>query len=118
MTDSNMTRRGFVGAAVAVIPVAAIFASREVAAQANQPKPSLPKLSLTDPIAKALLYTENAATVDKAKAPTFKPGSDCANCLQIQGATGDWRPCSAFPGKLVAAKGWCSAWAPKAAKPA
>lgn len=105
MTDSNMTRRGFVGAAAVAIPVAAIFGSREAAAQAN-----LPKLSLTDPVAKALLYTENAATVDKAKAPTFKPGSNCINCAQIQGASGDWRPCAAFPGKLVAAAGWCSAW--------
>lgn len=110
MTDTNMTRRGFVGAAAAVIPVAAIFASREAAAQA-----STPKLSVTDPVAKALLYTENAATVDKAKAPTFKPGSTCANCIQIQGDTGDWRGCTAFPGKLVAAKGWCSAWVEKKA---
>lgn len=110
MTDTNMTRRGFVGAAAVAIPVAAIFGSREAAAQAN-----MPKLSLTDPVAKALLYTENAATVDKAKAPTFKPGSSCANCVQIQGATGDWRGCTAFPGKLVAAKGWCSAWVEKKA---
>jgi hypothetical protein len=104
-----MTRRGFVGVATA-IPVVAIFASRQAAAEAN-----LPKLSLTDPVAKALLYTEDAATVDKAKAPTFKPGSDCANCVQIQGTSGDWRPCTAFPGKLVAAKGWCSAWVAKPA---
>ncbi len=110
MTDRTMTRRGFVGAAAAVIPVATIFANRQAAAQAN-----LPKLSLTDPVGKALMYTENAATVDKTKAPTFKPGSNCANCVQIQGASGDWRPCTAFPGKLVAAKGWCSAWAAKPA---
>ena len=110
MTDSNMTRRGFVSAAAVAIPVSAIFGSREAAAQAN-----LPKLSLTDPVAKALLYTENAATVDKAKAPTFKPGSNCINCAQIQGASGDWRPCAAFPGKLVAAAGWCSAWIEKKA---
>lgn len=110
MTDTNMTRRGFVGAAVAVIPVAAIFASRDAAAQAN-----LPKLDLNDPIAKALMYTHDAASVDKAKAPNFKAGSSCASCLQIQGTSGDWRPCTAFPGKLVAAKGWCSAWVPKPA---
>lgn len=110
MTDSSMTRRGFVGTAAVLIPVAAIFGSRAAAAQAN-----LPKLSVTDPVAKALLYTENAATVDKARAPTFKPGSTCANCIQIQGATGDWRGCTAFPGKLVAAHGWCSAWVAKPA---
>ena len=106
MTDTNMTRRGFVGAAAVAIPVAAIFGSREAAAQAT-----LPKLSLTDPVAKALLYTENAATVDKAKAPTFKPGSNCANCALFQAAT---KGCSIFAGFAVAPAGWCSAWAKKA----
>lgn len=107
MTD-KLTRRNFVGAAVAIVPVAAVFASRQAAAQAA----NLPKLDVNDPVAKALLYTHDAATV---KAPNHKAGSTCANCIQIQGATGDWRPCTAFPGKLVAAKGWCSAWAPKPA---
>jgi len=107
MTD-KLTRRNFVGAAVAIVPVAAVFASRQAAAQAA----NLPKLDLNDPVAKALMYTHDAATV---KAPNFKKGSTCANCIQLQGATGDWRPCTAFPGKLVAAKGWCSAWAPKPA---
>ncbi|MEO0997128.1 MAG: high-potential iron-sulfur protein [Pseudomonadota bacterium] len=26
----------------------------------------------------------------------------------------DWAGCGIFPGKLVANRGWCSAWAPKA----
>ena len=26
----------------------------------------------------------------------------------------EWRPCSLFPGKSVAADGWCSAWVKKA----
>lgn len=107
MTD-KLTRRNFVGAAVAIVPVAAVFASRQAAAQAA----NLPKLDLNDPVAKALMYTHDASTV---KAPNYKAGSTCANCIQFQGASGDWRPCTAFPGKLVAAKGWCSAWAPKPA---
>lgn len=110
MTDQTMTRRNFVTAAAVAIPAAAIFASRDAAAQAN-----LPKLDVSDPVAKALMYTPDAATVDKAKAPNFKPDQVCSNCVQLQGATGDFRPCNAFPGKLVAAKGWCSAWAPKPA---
>ena len=55
------------------------------------------------------------ATVDKAKATNFKPGTNCANCAQLQGDSGDWRPCNAFPGKLVSAKGWCSVWTAKPA---
>ncbi|MEF1220553.1 high-potential iron-sulfur protein [Photobacterium damselae] len=40
----------------------------------------------------------------------------CANCALIQGKDGDeWRPCAIFPGKLVNANGWCSAYAPKPA---
>jgi hypothetical protein len=109
MTDKTMTRRGFVGAAAVAVPVAAILANRSAIA-ADQPK-----LDVNDPVAKALMYVEDAAKVDKAKAPNFKAGQNCANCLQIQGVSGDYRPCNAFPGKLVAAKGWCSAWVAKPA---
>ena len=105
MSDQTMTRRQF-ALVTAVVPVAAIFASRAEAAA------SLPKLDLNDPVAKALMYTHNAQTV---KAPNFKAGSTCANCIQIQGPKAEWQPCTAFPGKLVAAKGWCSAWALKPA---
>ena len=110
MTDSTMTRRSFVTAAAVAVPVAAIFASREAAAQAK-----LPKLDVNDPVAKALMYTEDAKTVDKSKAPAYKPGQECANCVQLEAGTGEYRPCNAFPGKLVHIKGWCSAWAAKPA---
>ncbi|WP_020649202.1 high-potential iron-sulfur protein [Solimonas variicoloris] len=74
------------------------------------------KLSPSDPTAKALNYTEDAAKVDPAKAPTFKKGSHCANCAlyQTAAAKGDYAPCGAFGGRLVAGKGWCAAWAAKA----
>jgi hypothetical protein len=111
MTDKTMTRRDFMGHAAVAIPVAAILNSSPAAAQGKV----LPKLDVNDPVAKALMYTLDASKVNPAKAPTFKPGSDCANCIQLQAGTGDWRPCNAFPGKLVALKGWCSAWAPKPA---
>ena len=107
MTDKTMTRRGFVGAAAVAVPVAAIFASRDVAAQAT-----LPKLDVNDPIGKALMYVPDAAN---AKGANYKKGQTCANCVQIQGDSGDFRKCTAFPGKLVSAKGWCSAWAAKPA---
>jgi hypothetical protein len=110
MHDKTLTRRNFIGQVAVAIPVSAVFLSRDASAQAN-----LPRLDLNDPVAKALMYTHDAATVDKAKAPNYKPGQTCANCVQIQAGTGEWRGCTAFPGKLVNTKGWCSAWAQKPA---
>ncbi len=61
-------------------------------------------LSADDPTAKALQYTP-ASTVE---------GSKCNNCMYIQGADGEAnRPCAIFPGKVVNANGWCSAWVKK-----
>jgi High potential iron-sulfur protein len=69
------------------------------------------KLDVKDPAAAALGYVESAAQVDAKKYPAFVKGSNCENCLQLQGKTGsDYRPCSLFPGKLVAVGGWCSGW--------
>jgi hypothetical protein len=110
MNDHMMTRRGFVVAAGVALPVAAIFASRAAAADAN-----LPKLDVNDPVAKALMYTEDATKVDKSKAPNYKPGQVCDNCIQYKPGVGGYGPCTAFPGKSVAAKGWCSAWVKKPA---
>ncbi|MFC3121480.1 high-potential iron-sulfur protein [Agaribacter flavus] len=63
------------------------------------------KLSLEDPTAVALKYTHESK----------EEGQNCANCMYIQGEDGaEWRPCGIFPGKLVSAKGWCSAWMKKA----
>ena len=115
MTDKTMTRRVFMGHAAVAVPVAAIFANPGAAAAADAPAASLPKLDLNDPVAKALMYTHDATKVDATKAPSYKAGNDCANCVQLQPGTGDWRACNAFPGKLVSVKGWCSAWAPKPA---
>lgn len=62
------------------------------------------QLSADDATAKALNYTP-ASTVDGAK---------CSNCMYVQGADGEpHRPCNIFPGKLVNANGWCSAWVKK-----
>lgn len=110
MTDKTMTRRGFVGAAAVAVPVAAILSSRQAVAEDK------PRLDVKDPVAVALMYVEDASKVDTSKAPNFKPGQHCANCLQVPaGSTGAWLPCNAFPGKLVAANGWCSAWVAKPA---
>jgi len=68
-----------------------------------------PLLSATAPEAQAVKYVENAK---EAKAAT--PGSSCASCALYQGSYGCTQgPCQLFPGKLVKASGWCSAWAPQ-----
>ncbi|NVK56001.1 MAG: high-potential iron-sulfur protein [Alteromonadaceae bacterium] len=61
-------------------------------------------LSEDDATAKALKYVNKST----------KEGSQCSNCMYIQGEAGaDWRPCAIFPGKQVNANGWCSAWVKK-----
>ena len=101
----NPSRRTFLGlfgaAALAAIPV-------RVLAQAAPAK-----LDPKDATAIALGYVENAAKVTTAKEPTFKAGSQCDNCVlyvKAQEKAG-FAPCGAVGGKLVAAKGWCKAYA-------
>ncbi len=95
-----------IGAASAA---SALAASRLAFGQASAP------LSESDPQAQALGYKADAAKVDKVKFPKYAAGQICGNCQLYQGkptdATG---PCALFPNKLVAAKGWCSAWVKKA----
>ena len=74
-----------------------------------------PKVAESDPTAQALGYKEDASKVDKAKFAKYAPGQDCGNCSFYQGKAGDaYAPCPMFAGKQVAAKGWCSAYTPKA----
>ena len=75
----------------------------------------LPRLTIDDPMAAAMKYTEDASTVDPKTRNNPAAEQTCANCALVQGNDGDeWRPCQIFPGKSVAAAGWCSVWAPKA----
>lgn len=68
-----------------------------------------PLVSLDDPTAKALKYTEDAS-----KATDAKPGSKCGTCALYKGAAGSAQgPCAIFPGKQVKAAGWCASWSPK-----
>jgi len=69
----------------------------------------LTRLPLDNPQAKALGYVEDASTT---KHPSYKPGSMCSGCQFFTAATG---ACSLFAGFSVSPKGWCSAWAKKAA---
>jgi hypothetical protein len=72
------------------------------------------RLDVKDPQAVALGYVVNASQVDTKKYPSYVPGSNCENCLQLQGVAGStYRPCSLFPGKLVSVSGWCTGWTPE-----
>ncbi len=112
--NHDASRRRFLTAAAvaaAAVPLAISGFETRAAAPATVAK-VLPKLPLTDAAAKALAYTENAAT---AKHAAFKAGSACLNCNLYKGAKGQaYGPCTIFPKNTVAAKGWCSAWVKKA----
>lgn len=72
-------------------------------------------LQETDPAATALGYKADATKVDRAKYATYAPGRQCNGCMQWKGSASDaTAACGIFPGKLVAAKGWCTAWVKKA----
>ncbi|MBI5505000.1 MAG: high-potential iron-sulfur protein [Deltaproteobacteria bacterium] len=118
-STDNVSRRKFLGfglTALVAAPVAAsLLTARSATAQAD-----LPKVDEADPVAQALGFKADAATVDVAKFPkrAGEAGAKqfCHSCALFQGKEGDeFAPCTMFPGKAVAKGGWCNAWAPKAA---
>lgn len=96
MTTQNhqLSRRSLLKG-LAAIPVFAVVGYQSDA-QAEM-------VSADDPTAKALRYTENSA----------EAGKSCSNCALYQGGTAAAGPCPIFPGKKVAATGWCTSYAPK-----
>lgn len=106
---STIARRKFIQLSAAAAAGCFVQAGREVRAD------DLPHLSPDDPMAAAMKYTHDASSVDPAARNNPAAEQNCANCALVQGNDGDeWRPCQIFPGKAVAAAGWCSVWAPKA----
>lgn len=74
----------------------------------------LPKVNPKEPVAAALGYVENAANVDAKKYPQHKPEQICGNCqLFTKQPKSAYGPCTLFPGKVVAEKGWCASWIKK-----
>lgn len=70
----------------------------------------LPKVDEQSAMAKALNYVHDAQTVDAAQRFSDRY---CNNCALFAGDVEDeWAACSIFPDKVVAGRGWCSAWAP------
>ena len=105
----NIARRKFMQ--LSAVTAVGYLASTARPARAGE----LPHLSKSDVMAQAMKYTEDATSVDPGTRNNPAADQTCANCALVQGADGDaWRPCQIFPGKSVAATGWCSAWGPKA----
>lgn len=102
MNSSN--RRVFI---MQVVASSTALAATQVKAQA--------KLTESDPQASALGYKEDTTKVDAAKYPKHTAEQHCGNCQLFAGkATDPAAGCAIFGGKLVANKGWCSAWVKKA----
>lgn len=82
-------------------------------AQDTPPAPA--KLDEADPVAVALGYKMDTTKVDQTKYPQHKPEQRCVTCTLVAPGSpaGDFIPCTAFQGKLVAANGWCMAFAKK-----
>ena len=71
------------------------------------------KLAEDDPTAIALGYKEKSSEVDAQKYANHDAKQLCSGCsLYADGADG-WGACAIFPGKQVAADGWCTAYAAK-----
>ena len=106
---SKIARRKFIQLSAVAAAGVLVRPGREAHAE------DLPKLAEDDPMAMGMKYTHDASTVDPASRANPAEVQNCANCALIQGEDGaEWRPCQIFPGKLVAAAGWCSVWAPNA----
>jgi len=122
-TDPN--RRNFIKISAigfAIAPLTHLLMSTAVQAAAvkrNVPD-QVSALSEDDSQAKALHYTEDAAT---ANTVGRKDGQFCHNCQIYSGQPGaEWGPCAVFSYRtnskgqpyLVSAQGWCQAWGPRA----
>lgn len=102
------SRRHFIR--IAACSGAVLLAGRE--ALAADP----PMVDEKDPQAAALGYVADATKANKAKYPNYAAGQACATCQFYQGKAGAAAgPCPVLGGKPVSAKGWCSAYAKKAA---
>jgi hypothetical protein len=74
-----------------------------------------PMVNEKDAQAASLGYAADSTKVDAKKYPKHAATQLCSNCALYTGKAGEASgPCGIFPGKHVAAKGWCSAYAKKA----
>ena len=106
----TQSRREFLNAGIALW-AASLIPTTTIAA-------GPPELLESDPIAVALGYKKDAASVDVAKYPKRAGAASatqfCSNCALYTADDGGLGVCTAIPGKLVAGPGRCNAWIPAA----
>lgn len=118
--ENNNTRRDFLKlSGLGLLGAAALgtLSLRTLPASAQAAK-KLPMVGESEPMAKTLGYSADASKVD-AKKWTKKAQADgknqfCHNCILFNSGkvtTDKEGPCALFPGKHVAAAGWCNSWA-------
>lgn len=95
MKNTHVSRRTMLKG-LAAIPVVAIVGYTAIASAAP--------VTSDDPTAKALEYTDKSTMTGKI----------CSGCALYQGGSEAMGPCPLFPGKEVAAAGWCKSWVAKA----
>jgi hypothetical protein len=108
------SRRRFLGSTLT-----AFFALRLMrGAGALAAAPGAPRTPLAekDAAAMAVDYQQDARAVDPRLFPNYRKGQTCATCALIEFGTARMRGCALFPGKLVAAGGWCSNWQQRGGK--
>jgi len=101
------TRRQFI---LTTLPAAALVIGTGRQLSAAEPA----RLQESEAIAVSLGYKHDATKVDAKKFPTYAAGHNCANCQFLKGGKAPWGACAPVGGKLVNAKGWCSAWVKRA----
>ncbi len=83
-------------------------------ATANTAQAQLQAVLDTDAQAVALGYKTDGSKTDIKKYPNYAANQSCSGCVLFQGKpTDSSASCGVFGNKLVAGKGWCSAWAKK-----
>lgn len=123
-----MQRREFINLGLVASITAAAASMAPIGAAHAKKKPDAPGVPALDPHdaqAQALHYTIDAtdAVMESGKTAA-DAGQNCANCQLFSGTPGrEWGPCAIFSYRVdpdskmhlvVAAAGWCQAWAPRA----
>jgi len=109
MSDT-ISRRAVINRLGAVVGLGATLRAGGAFAD-TAPGSAAPHLSPSDPAAVKVAYIEEASHLNVKAHPNYVAGSNCDNCLLLQGKPGNtYRPCTLFPGKLVKISGWCSSW--------
>jgi hypothetical protein len=108
MKNNTLSRRSFVkfGSAVIALPSFFVLSLKGYADE-------MAKVSETEGMAMSLGYKEDTTQVDGSTYANHSNDQVCIGCALYQGTDPEWGGCGAFGNRLVAAQGWCVAYAPR-----